>query len=97
MFLLNVHGTEKGDVVAACDADVLGEEFSDEKRRLAVDEGFYGGEEAEIVEIVAALEDCHTANLVGDDLIAALVEADALAESEVVEIGGVKHAQLFRV
>lgn len=97
MYALNVRRTAKGRVVAACDADVLGETFEDGAVRLEVSEGFYGGDEADIDEVVDAVAGCFTANLVGNELVPALVEAGVVAAGAVEEVDGVKHVQLFTV
>lgn len=96
-YRLTTRDTVKGMLVAACDADVLGETFEEGPVRLHVSEAFYGGEDATLDAIMTALEDCFTANLVGNTLIDALLEAGVLQEGEVERIDGVAHSQLFRI
>lgn len=96
-YLLATRDTRKGLLVAACDAEVLGETFEDGAVRLDVSEEFYGGEDASIEAIVDALDRCFTANLVGNALIDALLERDVLEEGEVEHVDGMAHSQLFRI
>lgn len=94
-FVIKVHDNPKGRVVAACDADILGETFDDGERALHVDESFYGGDEAELVDILEAMEDARTTNFVGEELIGELLESDLVEEDEVEEIGGIPHVQMY--
>ena len=94
MFSMQQHDNPNGTVLAACDADLLGETFEDGPITLHVDEDFYGGDDATLDEIVAALTRADTANLVGNELIAGLIEADAVDDSAVMTVDTVKHVQL---
>jgi len=97
MFSCRTIQTGKGKIVAACDLDVLGDTYSEDGVRLEVKEDFYGGEEKELHEVVENLRDFFTANLVGNELVEALVDEDIVKRGEVREVDGVKHVQLFRV
>ncbi|MDY6769323.1 MAG: DUF424 family protein [Candidatus Nanohaloarchaea archaeon] len=97
MFSCRTIRTEKGVVVAACDRALLGDVYKEDGVTLDVDEDFYGGEEVDIDGVVAALDGFFTANLVGNELVGALLDEGVVAEDEVETVDGVKHVQLFRV
>ena len=97
MFSLNVRRTPQGTVVAACDLDVLGETFTEGDVTLHVDPDFFGGDEVELDAVVDALDRFHTANLVGNELVAALVEEGVVDAAEPETVDGVRHVHLFWV
>lgn len=96
-YLLSTRDTAKGLLVAACDAEVLGETYEEDAVRLHVREAFYGGDEASLDAIMDALDRCFTANLVGNALIDALLDEGVLEEEEVEHVAGMAHSQLFRI
>lgn len=97
MYAVSTIETAKGTIVAACDADILGDVYTEDGVTLDVDAGFYGGEEVELQAVIDALDSFLTANLVGNRLVAALVEEDVVDADEVEDVDGVKHVQLFQV
>ena len=60
-------------------------------------EGFYGGDEVDEGSLRNFLAACTSANLVGERCVAEAVSAGFVEEDAVITIGGVPHAQLFRV
>lgn len=94
-FLLKVHTTENGSIVAACDKNILGETFTDGNVTLTVEDGFYGGDEASIDDIVDATETATTTNFVGAQIITALIKQGVVDEEEVHYVDEVPHVQLF--
>ncbi|MCA1813695.1 MAG: DUF424 family protein [Halobacteriales archaeon] len=81
-------------VVAACDQDLVGQELRDGKLRLKVTEAFYGTDSVSSQDLVQQLRVCTIANLVGHRVVALAMEQGLIAESNVLWIGGVPHAQL---
>lgn len=97
MFSCRTIRTDKGKIVAACDLHILGNSYAEDGVNLEVAEDFYGGEELGLEAIVEHLQEFLTANLVGNELVEALVEEGVVNPPEVDEVDGVKHVQLFRV
>lgn len=97
MFSLQRKETPKGFIVAACDIDILGETYTEDGLTLEVREGFYGGREADLDDVIDALESFFTANLVGNELIHGLMEEGVVEHREVETVDEVKHVQLFQV
>jgi len=92
--LLNERDTDEGLLVSVCDPDVLGETFEDGDVSLTVDPDFYDGERATEEEVVDSLGRCVTANIVGAESVALAVEHGFVAEENVLDIDGTRHAQL---
>ncbi|MCK4443422.1 MAG: DUF424 family protein [Thermoplasmata archaeon] len=83
-------------VVAACDAELLGETFEEGEMILKVT-SFYDGFACSEEELVVNLRAATSANLVGKKVIKAAVKAGFIDEGCVIKIGGVPHAQLYMI
>lgn len=97
MILLSERETTEGLLVAACDADLLGETFEDGEISLTVTEEFYGGDEVDADAAVAAVRRADVANLVGTETVAAAVDAGVVDEATVLEVEDTLHAQVLRL
>lgn len=93
--LLNERETPKGLLVSVCDADVLGQEFSNGDVSLTVEPEFYEGERADEETVVTSLTRCTTANLVGTHAVGVAIEHGLIDEENVLELDGTRHAQLL--
>jgi hypothetical protein len=82
-------------VVAACDAELLGQTFEEGEMILKVT-SFYDGVTATEEELVVNLKAATCANLVGKRTIGIAVSAGFIDEGGVIRIGGVPHAQLYK-
>jgi len=94
MFYLKVHDVPGEVLVAVCDADVLGNSYSNGKMQLHVSERFYKGALAGEDEALEAIERATVANLVGNLIVEKAVRRRLVSAENVIEIGGVKHAQV---
>ncbi|WP_227134272.1 DUF424 domain-containing protein [Halorubellus salinus] len=95
--LLSERETTEGLLVAACDADLLGETFEDGEISLTVTEEFYGGDEVDPAAAVAAVRRADVANLVGIETVGAAVDAGVVDETTVLEVEDTLHAQVLRL
>lgn len=83
--------------MAACDRDVLGKKFSSGRLQIEVNERFYGGSLAGEDDVFFALASATIANLVGNNVVGMAVERSLVSAGNVIEIGGVKHAQIISI
>jgi len=97
MFLMKIHESDKGNIVAVCDADILGKSFESGEFCLRVEDSFFGGHAATAEEIAAAIRCCATANIAGNRIIAELLAQGTITEKGVKEIQGVKYSMIFRL
>jgi hypothetical protein len=95
--ILNERDTDEGLLVAVCDPDVLGETFENGEVSLTVEEDFYDGEEVDEDSVVDSLARCTVANIVGSRAVDVAIEHGFVAEENVLEIEGTRHAQLLRM
>ncbi|MDY6771557.1 MAG: DUF424 family protein, partial [Candidatus Nanohaloarchaea archaeon] len=91
---MKVHQTSDGKLVAACDEDVLGKEFTEGEKQLIVAESFYKGEKVDLLAVLDELEGAHTTNFVGNELNDELVDSEIVQPDEVDHIDGMAHSQL---
>lgn len=95
--IIRVHKRGKEIVVAACDEELIDKTFRSGELRLHVSKRFYNGEPAEEEQLLKALRQCTTANLVGQKTIDAAIRAGYIDEDSVIFIEEVPHAQLFKM
>lgn len=97
MIYIKMHSGLDDVVLAACDEEVLGKTFSGNNLRITVSEGFYNGELVPEEVFVQHMGRVSVMNLVGERAIALAVENGHVSEDCVLEIGGVKHAQVVKI
>jgi len=78
-------------IVAICDENLLGKEFSFFK----ISEHFFKGKLVDIETAIKELEKATIANLVGKNIINKAIEKGKINKDSVKEIQGVLHAQIF--
>lgn len=89
-----VYEIENEYMVAACEKSLIGKKFKDGKVILDVKENFYKGEEINEDKLLDLLKMATIANLVGKPVDLA-IKHKIIGEGEIIEILGVKHAQIF--
>ncbi|WP_435100986.1 DUF424 domain-containing protein [Halarchaeum sp. P4] len=91
--------TDRGLLVAAADADIVGGTYENGTVSVTVEPSFYGDADSETdpESLVEALGRASVANLVGETAVTAAVDAGYVEETNVVDLGGVPHAQYLRL
>ncbi|MEK6952887.1 MAG: DUF424 family protein [Nanoarchaeota archaeon] len=92
MIFVKVH---KGasEVVAICDKELIGKVFSDGKYELKIGEFFYKGKEVREDEVKGIMINAPNLNIVGERSVNIAIKLGVIDEKNVLNIGGVKHAQ----
>lgn len=95
---LRIHSSPEGEVVALCDATLIGRRLSQGNIVLDLGKyaGFYKGEKVGAAEATAALKGAQNVNLVGKKALVAAKGA-GLDTSGAMSIGGVPHLQLYKI
>ncbi len=84
-------------VVAICDKDLLGKRLVDGDRVFYVDPDFYGGRVVSTKEALRLIDRASIANLVGNNIVYEAIRGGYVHPDAVIEINGVKHAQVIRM
>jgi len=84
-------------VVAACDADIIGQTFRSNDLKIHVSEGFYKGDSGDEDMLVNRLEMATIVNLVGRKTVDIAIRHGFVDPDCVLMIGGVPHAQMARM
>ncbi len=97
MFVNVIHSYR--EIVAICDAELIGKKFEEEQLQLDVKESFFKGElrtKEEAVEIMKdmKLEDA-TFNIIGEKSTAAALEAGIIKEGNIGKIAGISYALIL--
>jgi len=83
-------------LVVVCDRHLLGKKIKGGKYQIDIKESFYGGTEASVDKCLKALRCATVANMLGS-IVEHAIESGIVDRGNVLEIGGVKHAQLVRM
>jgi len=94
---LKVHRTPDGEIVAVCDRELLNTTLVHKDVEVRISDAFYGNTPADEERVRAALASAANANLFGRRTIEIAIACGAVERGCVVMVGGVPHAQVFRI
>ncbi len=89
---MHKHGNET--ILAACDEDIIGMTFEGDGVRIRVSETFYRGESVSAEAFIERMKSVTIMNLVGEEVVSIAIAEGKVSPDNVMEIGGVKHAQV---
>ena len=97
MIYLKINKTEQNEVVAVCDADLIGKSFSEKNLKLDITEKFYKGKITSKEEIIKILKDAENINIVGKESIKLAVDAGIIEKNNIIKIKKIPHAIAFEL
>lgn len=89
---IHTNGNER--ILAACDEDIIGMTFSGNGAKFTVSESFYKGESVSEEAFIERMKSVTIMNLAGERAIALAIQEGKVSPESVMDIGGVKHAQV---
>jgi hypothetical protein len=96
---LKIHKTKNGKIIAACDAELVGTVL--EEGRLCLDlkahKDFYVGKKANERELIAALRDFSSVNLVGKKVVEIAAKTGIVEEKYIKYIKGIPYIQIYKI
>jgi hypothetical protein len=84
-------------LLAICDVEILGKTLREGKIVFKVSEEFYKGEEVDIEEAVAMIENSTIVNMVGKNVVQKAIEKGYVHPEAILEIEGIPHAQIVKL
>ena len=97
-FTAKIHGKDTSrEIIALCDSEILGKTLVDKEREIefTVSKDFYGSENFEWDEIANSISNGRNVNLVGNEIVDLAIKNGLVDSKSVIEIEGVKHAQIY--
>ena len=94
---VKIHKSEKSEVVAICDEDLIGKTICNEDFEVKVSEHFYKGEVMEDSEVVKIMKNATNLNIIGERSIGLALESNIIDKDHIIRIKEVPHAQIFPV
>jgi len=94
---IKIYESELSVLLAVCDRELIGKTVRSCGLKLEISEHFYKGELVDIPQAQAALMEATTANITGERSIEAAISCGVIDTDSVMDIGGIPHAQMFRV
>ena len=97
LIFCKIHRRGEKAVLAACDKELCGKTLQHGKIEVSVSERFYKEKETSEEELRKMLHEFDNINLIGNKAVAIALEEKLLSQDSVVQIQGVKHAQIFKI
>ena len=97
MISIKIYKQGKDLLVGACDEELIGKKFEDEKFQIDVTKDFYGGERINPEILKKYLQDATIANLVGKVTIKVALEMGLIDKEGIIRIKGIPHAQMVKM
>lgn len=96
-FVMRIHRVRAEFVVAACDAELVGQDLpiGDAGRTVRVSAQFYGERRVSREELLWALQRATVANLLGERVLRLAEEGGFVQPGGSGTLGGVPHAEIF--
>ena len=94
MKILNINGEV---LLAAADSELINRNLREGRLHLEVKQDFYGEMKVSEETLISSLGICTIANLVGERVVNAAIEANYIDRENVIRINGVPHAQLAKI
>tara|TARA_Y100000310_G_scaffold339029_1_gene430430 strand:- start:196 stop:486 length:291 start_codon:yes stop_codon:yes gene_type:complete len=91
------HITKDRIIIAICDEDLVGKEFSEGEHTLNISERFYKGEKKSKEELENILKNSENINLVGKKTINFALKLNLINKGSVIEVKGIPHAQIIQI
>lgn len=88
-----------GEIIAACDKELLGKRFEQGKLMLDLKKnaGFYKGELHTKKEVKEKIKGAHSINLIGEKTVGIAVEEGIIEAKNIKRIAGIPHVQIYRI
>ncbi len=96
-FCFKIHNHQSEVLIALCDDDILGRTFTDEGRRFHVSPEFYGNELVDEIFVRDNIATFTILNVAGNRSVELAISAGIISPDNVIDIGGMKHAQAVRM
>ena len=92
-----IHRSGDKNIIAICDEDLIGKEFSQGKLVLNVTERFYKGDSLSEEEAYELMKDSLNLNIVGKKAIKLALKHKLITKESIIKIQGVPHAQVYQL
>ena len=89
---VRIHTSGNDRILAAC--DLLGRTFRGDGTVITVSERFYKGEIVSAEAFIERMKSVSIMNLVGEEVVSIAISEGHVSPENVMDIGGVKHAQV---
>ncbi|MDE1824025.1 MAG: DUF424 family protein [Candidatus Micrarchaeota archaeon] len=93
------YDTEKGMMIAMCDEELIGREFSEGRAKLDLNKyaSFYKGELLDQEKIKIDIENIYSANVVGERSVAIILKSGMANPEDIKRIKGVEFLQVYKL
>ena len=94
---LKIFKDSKYTLVAVCDTGLIGETYRHGRLKLEIRPDFYKGVATTIQDALRAISSADIANLAGNRIVDAAVNAGLVSPSAILRVAGIQHVQIVRL
>jgi hypothetical protein len=87
--------TPQGTLLVITDKEIIGKKYEEGKKQLDLANKFYLGEEIDIKEIEAKLEDAYVIHFTGKNAVALGKKFNLIDENKIIIIANIPHAEVL--
>ncbi len=91
-----MHQIDLRRILAVCDEDCIGKTFEQDELCVTVSEKFFRGEKVDEKKLIELMQEADSMNLFGKKCIGIAEKEGLLNRKQVIIIGQVEHAQIYR-
>ncbi len=96
---MKIYENDKNRIIALCDEDLIGKVLKEGDIEINLKEHayFYKGEKVDEEKIKEELKNFTSINSIGNKSVGLLLRLGIVNESDVKEVAGIKHVQVYRI
>jgi len=91
------HKMDSKVIFAVCDKELINKKLEHEGIIIEINESFFGNTTLTEKEIINTIRDCDNANIFGKKVCDILIKNKLLSKNNLIYIGKVPHAQIYKL
>ena len=97
MIYVKINNAGENEIIAICDANLIGKKFSENGLNLEITERFYKGEIMDEEKVIDLLQDAKNINIVGKESVKLGIKVGIIDEDNIIKIKNIPHALVFGI
>ena len=92
-----MHPYKGSEIVAICDADLIGKKIEGRDKCIEASKSFYKGEKKTEKEVLEIMKEATSLNLLGKKAVSIALKSRIIEKEGIIKIKNVPHAQMYQL